>query len=169
MIKFFVPGQPVGKGRPRTSTKNGVFRVHTDKRTTTKEKEVKAIAWSAMHENGRLAPTDKPCAVFVDAAYRVGTSFTKKRKALCYGQKERPGKPDIDNVVKLVMDAMNGVVYRDDTQAVVTVSLKRYAVEGEEQGVMVTVIPLENAAGLREIVENMIERLEERKNVEGDS
>lgn len=114
-----------------------------------------------MHEKGRLAPTDKPCAVFVDAAYRVGTSFTKKRKALCYGQKERPGKPDIDNVVKLVMDAMNGVVYRDDTQAVMTVSLKRYAVENEPPGVTVTVIPLDFAAELKTIMEGVIENVEQ--------
>lgn len=158
MIKFFVPGQPVGKGRPRF----GRYSTYTPERTKTKEEEVKAIAWRAMRESGRLAPTDKPCAVLVDAAYRVGTSFTKKRKAMCYAQKERPGKPDIDNVVKLVMDAMNGVVYKDDTQAVMTVSLKRYAVDGEEPGVTVTVIQMEDAAGLREIVEETIRRLEER-------
>lgn len=159
MIKFFVPGQPVGKGRPRF--RKNSKKPYTPEKTRDQEETVKAIAWKTMYENGRIAPTDKLCAVFVDAAYKVGTSFTKKRKAMCYAQRERPGKPDIDNVVKLIMDAMNNVVYKDDTQAVMTASLKRYAVEGEEPGVTVTVIPLDDAAPLREIIEETVKRTEE--------
>lgn len=161
MIKFFVPGQPVGKGRPRFRRIGKGVQSYTPEKTKKYEADVSAAAWKTMYENGRLAPTDKPCAVFVDAAYKVGTSFTKKRKAMCYAQKERPGKPDIDNVVKLIMDAMNNVVYKDDTQAVVTASLKRYAVEGEEPGVTVTVIPIDDAAPMREIIEETVKRTEE--------
>ena len=38
-------------------------------------------------------------------------------------------KPDLDNVVKAVLDALNGVVYRDDAQVVNLVATKRYATE----------------------------------------
>ena len=39
-------------------------------------------------------------------------------------------KPDIDNVVKLVMDALNGVAYDDDKQVVRQYAEKRYT-DGE--------------------------------------
>ena len=38
----------------------------------------------------------------------------------------RPGKPDLDNVVKLIMDALNGVVVVDDKQVAVMTASKRY-------------------------------------------
>jgi Holliday junction resolvase RusA-like endonuclease len=38
-------------------------------------------------------------------------------------------KPDLDNVVKAVLDALNGVVYLDDAQVVNLVATKRYATE----------------------------------------
>ena len=40
-------------------------------------------------------------------------------------------KPDIDNIVKVVADALNGAAYHDDTQIIFTVAKKAYsAVEG---------------------------------------
>ena len=40
-------------------------------------------------------------------------------------------KPDIDNIVKVVADALNGAAYHDDTQIVFTIAKKAYsAVEG---------------------------------------
>lgn len=161
MIKFFVPGQPVGKGRPRFRRIGKGVQSYTPEKTKRYEADVRAEAWKTMYENGRLAPTDKPCAVFVDAAYKVAVSYTKKRKAACYAQKEKPGKPDADNVVKSVMDAINNVVYRDDSQVVFATVLKRYAVEGEEPGVTVTVIPIDDAAPLREIIYETVKRTEE--------
>lgn len=40
-------------------------------------------------------------------------------------------KPDIDNIVKVVADALNGAAYHDDTQIVFTIDEEAYsAVEG---------------------------------------
>lgn len=36
-------------------------------------------------------------------------------------------KPDIDNIVKVVADALNGVAYHDDTQIVMVVAKKVYS------------------------------------------
>ena len=52
-------------------------------------------------------------------------------------------KPDADNVVKAVFDGMNGVVWRDDVQAVDLVVRKRY---GATPGVFVRVTPCGAAA-----------------------
>ncbi len=49
---------------------------------------------------------------------------TRNRKVhiLCYA----PQKPDLDNVVKIVMDGCNGVVWLDDKQVTRLVCVKRY-------------------------------------------
>ena len=40
-------------------------------------------------------------------------------------------KPDVDNIVKVVADALNGVAYHDDTQIALVVAKKAYSpVEG---------------------------------------
>lgn len=40
-------------------------------------------------------------------------------------------KPDIDNIVKVVADALNGVAYHDDTQIAMVIAAKTYsAMEG---------------------------------------
>lgn len=38
-------------------------------------------------------------------------------------------KPDIDNITKVVLDALNKVAYEDDTQIVEVASIKRWATE----------------------------------------
>ena len=35
-------------------------------------------------------------------------------------------KPDIDNIIKAVLDALNGVAYKDDTQVVQVMATKKY-------------------------------------------
>ena len=53
------------------------------------------------------------------AYYGIPKSKPKKVKALMATNAIRPTKkPDMDNVVKLVADALNQVAYRDDTQIV---------------------------------------------------
>ena len=157
MIKFFVPGQPVGKGRPRF-TKTG--RPYTPKKTAEYESHVEWTARKAMWDNGRQTATDAPCAVFIDATYEIPPSYSKRRKVQCYAGEITPGKPDVDNVQKAILDALNGVVYLDDKQVVLTMAVKRYARENETLGATVTVIPLDGTTGMRKIMK-IIERLEE--------
>ena len=40
-------------------------------------------------------------------------------------------KPDIDNLEKLVFDALNGVLYKDDSQIIETYCRKQWAYDGE--------------------------------------
>ena len=57
-----------------------------------------------------------PIVLEVNAYFGVPKSYTKKRRALCVQNLERPTcKPDMDNIVKAVADALNGVAYRDDS------------------------------------------------------
>lgn len=110
-----------------------------------------------MKSDGLHAPTNAPCAVFVDMAYEVPKSYTKRQKAKCYSQQQQPGKPDADNVAKAILDAMNGIVYDDDRRVISLHLLKRYAAENEEVGVTVTVVPLNNPSALNGILYRLIE------------
>jgi len=71
----------------------------------------------------------------------IPQSYSKKRTEACLSGLERPAKkPDIDNVAKAFLDAMNGTVYLDDTQ-VVELNIKK--VYSAAAGVDVAIMEVE--------------------------
>lgn len=129
-IAFTVPGEPVGKGRPRM----GAGRLYTPAKTVNYEGLVAHAAAQAMAGH---APIEQACAVQMDITLSVPASWSKKRQAAALAGLLMPiRKPDADNVVKAVFDGMNGVVWRDDVQAVDLVLRKRF---GALPGVFVNV------------------------------
>ncbi|MEG2395214.1 MAG: RusA family crossover junction endodeoxyribonuclease, partial [Ruthenibacterium sp.] len=57
----------------------------------------------------------------------IPKSYPKKKAALCCQNIIRPTcKPDMDNVVKVVADALNGIAYHDDSGIVEMRIAKRY-------------------------------------------
>lgn len=80
---------------------------------------------------------ETPLKCVITIWQKMPTRFTKKQKELAEKEALRPTtKPDVDNLAKAVTDAMNGVVYEDDSQIVELVCGKYY---GAEPRVMVTV------------------------------
>nr|WP_080147521.1 RusA family crossover junction endodeoxyribonuclease [Staphylococcus epidermidis] len=53
-------------------------------------------------------------------------SWSKNQKLLAIGQYKRT-KPDIDNLIKTVLDAANNRLWKDDNQIVEIYSFKQYA------------------------------------------
>jgi Holliday junction resolvase RusA-like endonuclease len=119
-IIFSVEGDPVGKQRPRF-TKTG--RTYTPKKTSDYEG---MIADKAMVAMGPSTPLETPVAVYIYINHAIPSSYSKKRKEACLNRFERPKKPDLDNVAKAYLDAMNGIVYKDDVQVVSLHVTKRY-------------------------------------------
>ena len=76
---------------------------------------------------GPRVPTNEACTVFLMAYFEppVSWSHAKRAKALS-GELRHRSKPDADNIGKLVLDAMNGIVYRDDCQVDLVTAGKRY-------------------------------------------
>jgi Holliday junction resolvase RusA-like endonuclease len=123
-LQFIVPGEPQGKGRPRFG--NG--RTYTPAKTVAYEQLIARTAAEAMrHLPYEL--TDLPCYVRVDVYKGVPKSWSKAKRARALDGQEIPGKPDLDNVAKGVLDAMNGVAYIDDTQVVRLLVQKQYSLE----------------------------------------
>lgn len=108
MIAFTIPGEAVGKGRPRMTRAGHAF---TPAKTRNAEAHVKLLAGQAMQ--GR-APIDVPVHVDIAIDCIIPPSWPRKKHALAVLNVLRPGKPDIDNTVKLILDALNGVALVDD-------------------------------------------------------
>lgn len=117
--RFEVPGPAVGKGRPRFG--NG--RTFTDKKTAAYEN---LVALQAQAHN--IPWIEGHVKVDVVVAKQVLKSMSKKKKALAISGVYAVGKPDLDNVMKSILDGLNGVIYRDDSQ-VAAMSISRIWVE----------------------------------------
>lgn len=140
-VSFTVPGEPQGKGRPRVGKIGGHARMFTPARTVAYEG---LIAHAAQQAMAGAVPMDCACQVQLSITVPVPASWSKKKQAAALaGQVMPTKKPDADNVVKAVFDGMNGVVWRDDVQAVDLFVRKRY---GATPSVFVRVTPCGEAA-----------------------
>jgi Holliday junction resolvase RusA-like endonuclease len=122
-IYFVVPGQPVGKGRPRARKQGGFVRMYTDAKTVTYEKAIARQATFAM--NGMQLLTTS-ISMRIVCFYRIPPSWSKRKQMQALSGDLFPGKPDADNVAKAVMDACH-VVYVDDKQVTRLVTEKEYS------------------------------------------
>jgi Holliday junction resolvase RusA-like endonuclease len=111
MIRITVEGAPVGKGRPRFVRSRGI--AFTPAKTANYEAILAARGAEAMA--GR-SPLEGPLVVRMTAFMPLAKSWSRKKTAAALEGSERPGKPDLDNIVKAVGDALNQIVWRDDAQ-----------------------------------------------------
>lgn len=139
-MKFTIPGEAVGKGRPKFSTRNGFAHAYTPKKTADYENFVKECYKSASSEY-----SENPLEVRIIAWCGIPKSTTKKNRALMLEGKTKPAKkPDLDNIIKIVLDSLNGIAYKDDSQIVSLIAQKFYA---EEARVEVEIIEKDDRKG----------------------
>ena len=138
MICFLIPGPVRGKGRPRFARRGAFVTTHTDEKTESYESMVKVLAQQAMAGADLL---DGALEVLIQATKAPPKSMSNKKRAAALAHKSFPtGKPDCDNIAKIVCDAMNRIVYTDDSQ-VVRLSVEKFY--GDCEGVLVIVQPLD--------------------------
>jgi Holliday junction resolvase RusA-like endonuclease len=145
-----VPGDPVGKGRPRVRMMGGAGKkpvpmLYTPKETVEYEQRVAHEAAMSMRGAELFAgPVEMKLQIFMP----IPASYTKAKKAAArLGKLVPTKKPDLDNILKAICDAFNGVVWIDDTQVVDCHVTKRF---GDNPCVMVQVTALEDLQGLQE-------------------
>lgn len=137
IVEFFVPGEPVGKGRPRVGKVGQHARLFTPAKTANYEGLIAHAASQAMAGRSLV---NGPVLVELRMGLAIPQSASKKRKsAMAAGQIMPTKKPDMDNVIKAIFDGLNGVVWVDDVQVVDSIVRKRFA---EVPGVRVRVVPL---------------------------
>lgn len=108
---------PKAKGRPRM----GKFGVYTPKATRDSENAI-AAEWRRIHGAAMWEKTAVTVCVFLSVP--MPASWSKKKKALAH-LKPCVSRPDIDNTLKTVLDALNGIAYADDAQ-VFSVSASKF-------------------------------------------
>ena len=110
-IKIVIPMPPVSKGRPRFA--NG--HAYTPAKTRQYEEAVQIIARNAI--NLALIGAIK-LHIYFYMPIPKSWSKPKKRRAM-EGEIRPTTRPDIDNLVKAILDSLNGGIgYNDDSQIV---------------------------------------------------
>lgn len=105
-LKFTVHGEPKGKGRPRFNTKTG--HAITPKDTVIYENLVRMEYLNQCGET--KFPDDAMLDMRIKAYYTIPPSRPKKKKELMRAGIIRPTKkPDMDNCIKIIADALNKI------------------------------------------------------------
>lgn len=135
-ITLRIVGAPKGKQRARFVKATG--RTYTPPETNAAEARVREawrLAGAVDLGNGPLAATLELHVARPASHWRVDGSLTAK------GVREwvPVRKPDLDNALKLALDALNGHAYRDDAQVCVIDRMdRRWAASGAREHVVLT-------------------------------
>ncbi len=116
-IKIELAGPPIGKGRPRfriarTASGKQFVSAYTDAQTREYEARLASAAYKVM---GGIPPLEEPLAVEIIAFMPVPESWSGRKQDMALAGEFVPtGRPDIDNLSKTI-DALNKIVWRDDS------------------------------------------------------
>lgn len=132
LVCFELEGSPVGKGRPRfniiqpRSGGRPFANVYTPPETRAYESDLSKAAKEA-YGRGRW-PSDKPIQLLVHAFMPIPISWSEKdHRAALIGAKAHTKTPDGDNILKCVGDALNDIIWLDDSQIIDARVIKRYS------------------------------------------
>lgn len=137
-----VPGEPRGKGRHRSTVVKGQLRNYPDPATTRAEALIREV-WRKAGEPRLTGPVT--ASVFGVLSRPV--SHYRKNGELSAAGLRSPvptKKPDVDNLLKLVLDALNGLAYGDDAHVLDARVAKRWATEDEDPHTLVLLYPTPN-------------------------
>lgn len=114
-LEFAIPGEPQGKGRPRFSKRGGFVQTYTPTKTKSYEELVKS---EYIRQCGNIMADSNDCIhMEITACFGVPKSTSKVNRLRMLMNLIHPlKKPDIDNIIKVIADALNGIAYKDDKQ-----------------------------------------------------
>lgn len=132
VINIVVPGKPVPQGRPRFTRQAGYVRAYDPKGSKDYKTLIRNEIQPLFYQRPRFQPIPKGCAVSLTLfIYRpMLKGFTPRKQEQAEAGILRPTqKPDTDNYLKGVLDALNTVIFEDDSQVVDIVAKKFYSYE----------------------------------------
>lgn len=125
-VTLHFPFPPIGKGRPRISTRHGFVRNITPQTTRKYEKD---LSESARVQLGmRFEPWIGPVDLEVFFYMPIPKSLSKKKREAMRAEWHIV-KPDTSNLLKAVEDALNGILWVDDSQVARCTLSKTYGAE----------------------------------------
>ena len=139
-FQLIINAAPIAKGRPKFARMGNFVRAYTPKQTVTYENIVKAAVMEKMAVE-RLSMSFGPLRVELHFLMPIPQSWSGKKKARAeMGEIAPTTKPDADNLAKAVLDAMNKLLFHDDSQIVELLIVKRY---GNSPQTLIKVAPLD--------------------------
>jgi Holliday junction resolvase RusA-like endonuclease len=141
-----VDGAPVGKGRPRFTVRDGEPRTHTPPQTARAEAHLRMLWLEAGRPHVR-----GPVAMRVEVVVERPKSHWRANGQLgTHGLlvKHPVRVPDLDNVCKLIADALQHLAFAGDSAIVRLVAVRRWANPGETAHTIVRVASAETPRGV---------------------
>lgn len=121
-IELVIEGEPIGKGRPRVTNRGSFAHAYTPSKTKNYERLIQNTFLSKYNYEDIL---QGPIEANIVAYFPIPSSVSKKKQSLLLNNFEKhTKKPDIDNVVKSVFDALNNLAFEDDSN-IIRVSAKK--------------------------------------------
>lgn len=118
--EIIVEGQPVGKGRPKFARQGNFVKAYTPEKTAEYEELVRTV-WQLKAKDSQYRtvyfPAGTSVCIGIKACYPIPKNTDRvKREKMLSGEIRPLVKPDLDNIGKIVCDALNGIAYADDKQ-----------------------------------------------------
>lgn len=132
-MKYTIEGIPQQQERPRATAKiiyvkgkpKAIIKLYDPPKSKAAKKD---IAHQLQTQNPIL--TEAPLQVVFRFYIPIPKSYTKKvRRAIADGTYFATKKPDLSNYIKLIEDAANGILWKDDSQIVTLIAHKEYSEE----------------------------------------
>lgn len=133
MIIFEIPGEAVGKERPRTTKRGFTY-------TPAKTRDYEEFVRFKFREKYKGQPTTEAVWVSIIVWIVPAKSWSKKKKKEMI-EKPPIKTPDADNIAKIILDALNDAAWKDDKQVV---HLEVEKLWGFEEKVVVTIATKED-------------------------
>lgn len=112
--------------RPKASSFGGHAKVYTPSKQVEYENWVR-LCFKQAYPNAEPFSKDEELTVRIEVQFAVPKSFSKKKRAEALSWYMFPKtKPDLDNCIKSVLDALNGIAFADDAQIVDISAIKTY-------------------------------------------
>ena len=125
MIEITIEGKPIPKGRPRFKRIGNFISTYTPSETVKKEQEIKDIF---LIKYPKHIPLEGAVAFEAIVYMPIPKSTSKKKTQKMINDEIKPIKrPDLDNIGKLVLDALNGLAFKDDSQVILFHTEKKYS------------------------------------------
>lgn len=125
-MKHVIIGKPQQQERPRV----GVVKTGSGYKARVFDPPKSRAAKSkiAMQlKRKKITPSEKALKIIIGIYVEIPKSYTKKqRAAIADGTLLPAKKPDVSNYIKLIEDACNGILYKDDSQIVQIEASKHY-------------------------------------------
>ena len=130
MLEFTVPAIPVAQPRPKATTVNGSARLYEAKKSHPVHAFKASVRLAFAERNQGQPPVIGPLSIHVRC-------LLPRPKALYWKRRPMPRlwaakKPDLDNLLKSVLDSLSGLAFLDDSQVCLCI-VEKLVCSGDEQ------------------------------------